>query len=401
MHRVGGMDLGRDEARRIALRAQGFGSKNSSVDILTKRLGLIQIDSVNVLVRSHYLPVFSRRGAYDTAVFDALAYAPAKKALFEYWGHEASLIPLEFFPLLRWRMARAAEGNAGWGSVIRFGRENPAVIARALDEVRNRGPIGAGALSEGGKSQGAWWGWSQGKRAMEYLFWTGQVSTAARGNNFERLYDLTERVIPSGFLNAPAPGADAAQRQLILVAAQAMGVATEKDLRDYFRLSVADTKACIAELCEAKSLKPVRVEGWRHQAYLAKGIKQADEIECAALLSPFDNLIWERDRAERLFGTRIKLEIYTPQHQRMHGYYVLPFLLNGRIAARVDLKSDRKAGALLVHAAHLEPGAEPRGTAGALAGALVKLAGWLKLKDVKAAGRGKFDVLLRTSLRTA
>lgn len=387
------------EARRIALAAQGFLTPPRSLDAMVQMLGLIQIDSVNVLVRSHYLPPFSRIGAYDAAAFDATAFGPGKRTLFEYWGHEASLIPMETFPLIRWRMARAAEGAAGWGGIIRFGRENPAVIARALDEVRARGPIGARELTDSGKSQGSWWGWSQGKRAMEYLFWTGEVTAAARRTGFERAYDLTERVIPARILNMPAPDEAEAQRRLILISAKAMGVATLKDLRDYFRLSLDDAKARISELCEAKALTPVTVEGWRHPAYLANGVKTPGDMSGAALLSPFDNLIWERDRAHRLFGTRIKLEIYTPQGQRTHGYYVLPFLLNGKIAARVDLKSDRKGGVLLAHAAHLEPSAEPGETAAALAAELTKMALWLKLERVKAAGRGKFDVLLRKSLR--
>jgi uncharacterized protein YcaQ len=338
-------------------------------------------------------------GDYDVTELDALAYEPKRRALFEYWGHEASLIPLETFPLLRWRMARAAEGAAGWGGVIRFGRENPAVIARALDEVRSRGAIGASELTEGGKAQGSWWGWSQGKRAMEYLFWTGAVTTATRRTGFERVYDLTERVIPARILNQKTPSWQGAQRRLIMIAANAMGAATQRDLRDYFRLSLEDTKARIAELCEEGALVPATVEGWKQLAYVPKGAKPAPEAHCASLLSPFDNLIWERDRAHRLFGARIKLEIYTPQEKRTHGYYVLPFLLNGKIAARADLKSDRKAGTLLVHAAHLETGADAGETAEALARALGRLARWLKLGAVKAAGRGKFDVVLRKSLR--
>lgn len=314
------MTLSREDARRIALRSQGFGRPSQTLIATVKRLGLVQIDSVNVLIRSHYLPLYSRMGAYDTAAFDALAYDPRRRAFFEYWGHEASLIPLQFYPLLRWRMARAAQGSAGWGGIIRFGQENPAAIARALEDVHARGPIGASELSESGRSQGAWWGWSHGKRAMEYLFWTGQVTTATRRTSFERVYDLTERVIPARILNAPIPDPAEAQRQLIMIAARAMGVATQRDLRDYFRLPLEDTKARLAELCEAKDLTPVSVEGWRQLAYLPKGTRSADEIAGAALLTPFDNLIWERDRAERLFGARIKLEIYTPQHQRTHGY---------------------------------------------------------------------------------
>lgn len=393
------MHLNQDDARRIAVRSQGFQPSQRSILAIAKRLGLIQIDSVNVLVRSHYLPLFSRLGAYDTDAFDALAYNPQRRAFFEYWGHEASLIPLESYPLFRWRMARALEGTAGWGGVIRFGKENPAAIERALGEVRVRGPLGARELSDGGRSQGTWWGWSHGKRALEYLFWTGQITTAARRNTFERVYDLTERVIPAAILNAPPIDVADAQRQLIMIAARAMGVATQRDLRDYFRLSLDDTRSRIAELCEAKVLTPVSVEGWRHPAYVRKGVSSAPDISGGALLSPFDNLIWERDRAQRLFGTRIKLEIYTPQHKRTHGYYVLPFLLDGRIVARVDLKSDRKAGALVVHAAHLESGAAADATALALAAALSSLSTWLKLGAVRLTGRSKFEALLRASLR--
>jgi hypothetical protein len=392
--------LSKDEARRCAVAAQGFGATAKTLAEKVKRVGLIQIDSVNVLVRSHYLPLFSRWGAYDAKDFDALAYGPGRRGLFEYWGHEASLIPLDFFPLLQWRMARARDGTAGWGGVIRFGRENPALIERALAEVRDRGAIGASELTEGGRSEGAWWGWSQGKRAMEYLFWTGQVTTAARRNSFERVYDLTERVIPKRHLNAPEIPEAEAQRHLIMAAASAMGVATERDLRDYFRLGVADTKARVVELCEERALVPVSVEGWRHPAYLARGVKPAAEMQGAALLSPFDNLIWERDRAERLFGARIKLEIYTPQAQRTHGYYVLPLLLDGRIAARADLKSDRKNGVLLVHAAHLETGADAGVAAPALARELSRLSAWLGLGAVSATGKGAFDRLVRKAVRS-
>jgi hypothetical protein len=391
--------LDRDTARRIAVAAQGFGGEAASPLDSVKRLGLVQIDSVNVLVRSHYLPVFSRGGIYDAGELDRLAYAPKARALFEYWGHEASLIPVEHYPLFRWRMGRAAAGEAGWGGVIRFGRENPSIIARALAEVAERGPIAASDLTESGKSQGAWWGWSQGKKAMEYLFWTGQITTATRRKSFERVYDLPERVIPKRIFNAPDIAEPEAQRALIMIASRALGVATLQDLRDYFRLSIADTKARVAELVEAKALEPAAVDGWKQPAFLARGAEPAAETAHAALLSPFDNLIWERNRAERLFGTRIKLEIYTPQAQRTHGYYVLPLLLNGKITARADLKADRKAGVLLVHAAHLEPGADAAGTAAALATEIRRLASWLGLGGVKATGKGKFDTLLRKFLR--
>jgi len=371
-------------ARRIALAAQGFGRRPAEVgrrQILQTidRLGLLQIDSVNVVSRSHYLPLFSRLGAYDRTILERLAWGP-RPALFEYWAHEASLLPLRLRPLLQWRMEDAANGVGLWRGVAKFLREHPEFVDRALDEIRRRGPLSASELELGERGAGGWWGWSPSKRALEGLFWTGQLTTATRRGTFERVYGI-HPVIP------PAPPRDEAQRRLLMIAADALGVATERDLRDYFRMGVAETRVRLAELVEAGDLAPVSVKGWGAPAFIAKGAKAPRKVSACALLSPFDNLIFFRERAERMFGVRIRLEIYTPAAKRTHGYYVLPFLENEAITARVDLKADRKAGELVVQAAHAEPAAGPE-TPQALRAELGRMADWLGLEQVRIAARG-------------
>jgi uncharacterized protein YcaQ len=383
-------------ARRIALAAQGFAEARPDGPIGVRRLrrtidrlGLLQIDSVNVLIRAHYLPLFSRLGPYDTTLLDRLAWGGRKRGLFEYWGHEASLLPLDTQPLLRWRMARAAAGNVGFkGYLMRYGQERRAFIEAVRRQIEDRGPLAAADLTDGGKSAGKWWGWSDGKQAMEWLFIAGQVTTSGRRGAFERVYDLTERVIPADVLALPTPDDRDAQRTLLRKAAQALGVATEYDLRDYFRLRPEDTKARLAELVEAGELLPVEVEGWSHVAYLDPRAHVPRKVEARALLVPFDPLIWERDRAERLFGFRYRIEIYTPLEKRQFGYYVLPFLLGDRLVARVDLKADRANSRLLVHAAHAEHGAKQAEIAGPLRAELRLMADWLDLDAVKVAPAG-------------
>ena len=377
-------------ARRVALAAQGFADARPSGPVgmrqirrLIDRLGLLQIDSVNVLVRAHYLPLFSRLGLYDTAILDRLAWGGRKRTLFEYWGHEASLLPLASQPLMRWRMAQAVAGSSGFKTwMMRYGRERRAFIGAVRREIEDRGPLSAAELSDGGKSAGKWWGWSEGKQALEWLFIAGEVTTAGRRGAFERVYDLTNRVLPADVLALPTPDDAEAQRSLLLIAAQALGVATEYDLRDYFRLRPDDTKVRLAELVEAGALLPVKVEGWSHGAYLDPQAHFARRIEARALLVPFDPLVWERDRAERLFGFRYRIEIYTPVEKRQFGYYVLPFLLGDRLVARVDLKADRAASRLRVHAAHLEAGAKADEVAGPLRAELRLMADWLGLESV-------------------
>jgi len=392
------------EARRVALAAQGFAEPPLDRPVDTRalrarvldRVGLIQIDSVNVLQRAHYLPTFSRLGAYDVGLLDKLShYAPRR--LFEYWGHEASLIPVELHPHLRWRMRRAHDD--AWGGMRRIATERPELVAAVLDDLRARGPLTASQLAHldaPRAPKGPWWDWSDVKRALEFLFWSGEI-TSARRRRFERLYDVPERVIPAAVLAAPTPDDDEAQRTLLKVAARALGVATEPDLRDYFRLPSAESKARIPELVESGDLLPVAVEGWSAPAYLAPGARVPRKVEARALVGPFDSLIWERPRVERVFGFRYRIEIYVPKEQRVHGYYVLPLLLGDELVARVDLKSDRAAGALLVQAAHAEPGAPPE-TAEALAVELRRMAAWLGLDDVVDVGAGDLSPALRAAL---
>ena len=342
-----------------------------------ERLGLLQIDSVNVLDRAHYLPLFARLGPYPREALDKLAwYAPRR--LFEYWGHEASLIPVATQPLLRWRMERAA--HEAWGGMRRIAAERPELLDSLVEELRARGPLPARALEQRTQRKGPWWDWSDTKRALEFLFWSGRI-TSARRRRFERWYDLPEKVLPAEVLAAPTPSVQDAQRELVAIAARALGVATETDLRDYFRLGAKEAAPRIAELVEDGRLVPVRVEDWRPDAFLWHEARVPRHVDARALVGPFDSLVWERPRAERLFGFRYRIEIYVPAPQRVHGYYVLPFLLGDRLVARVDLKSDRQAGRLLVQAVHYEDGAPP-GTAEALQDELELMAGWLGLGGV-------------------
>lgn len=408
-------DLSAEQARRLALAAQGFGRPRPAGRVDARHLrraiddvGLLQLDSVNVFCRSHYMPLFSRLGPYPREALDRLAWhedrsgrtrRAGQRDLIEYWGHEASLLPVELQPLLRWRMARADQ--LAWKSVARVAAEQPELLEFVLNMVRERGPIRAADLSPNGRPRrpGEMWSWSEEKTALEYLFFAGRVS-AARRVNFERHYDLPERVLPRAVLEAPTPTQDEAQRQLILIAAKRLGVATEADLGDYFRLPRAESKARVAELAEDGSLVPVRVESWRHPAYLTTerptGLRRATAAR--ALLTPFDSLIWSRDRAERLFGFHYRIEIYTPAPKRIHGYYVLPFLLGDRLVARVDLKSDRQAGVLRVRAAFAEADADRAHVAAELAEELRLLSAWLDLGGVAVARKGDLAGPLRRAL---
>ena len=347
------------------------------------RLGLLQIDSVNVLTRAHYLPLFSRLGNYDSAHLDTLAWGrKSRRGLFEFWAHEASLLPLGAHPLWRWKMQRMREATGGKGKLLLFARRK----ARFIDEVRrqlsDRGPLAASDLENGTRKKGPWWGWSDAKYAMEWLFFAGEVTTATRRGAFERVYDLTERVLPAEVLALPTPSAEDAQRELLRRSARALGIATEFDLRDYFRLGVADTKARLAELVEAGDLVPATVEGWEYPAYLDPAARWPRKVEARALLAPFDPLIWERDRTERMFDFHYRIEIYTPIAKRKHGYYVLPFLLDDRLVGRVDLKADRASSMLVAHAIHLEPGVSERAVKGPLHAELRLMADWLRLERV-------------------
>jgi uncharacterized protein YcaQ len=373
------------QARRIAIAAQGFTSKVRAPGTrqllgAIRDLGAIQIDSVNVLVRTQYLPLFSRFGPYDRTLFERLAYRAPRKLL-EYWAHEASFVPMERYPLFRWRMSRAAKGKGVWRNVARVGLERKDLVKRVLREFEQNGAMAASEFPEG-KGTEKWWGWNDTKRAVEYLFWSGRLAVVKRLSSFERMYDLAERVIPAETLNAP-PISDAdAQRGLVEIAARALGVATEADLRDYFRLDVEDARKRVQDLIDAGVLRAVRVDGWKQQAYLHSGIRIPRRIAASALLSPFDSLVWNRARTNRVFNFHYRIEIYTPAHKRIHGYYVLPYLLDDELVARVDLKSDRQSKTLRVQAVHYEPAVDTREVRSRLDGDLRELAAWLGLERV-------------------
>jgi uncharacterized protein YcaQ len=392
------------QARRIAIAAQGLSRPRrgpaaaGDLHRMLERLGLVQIDSVNVLARAHYVPAFSRLGPYDRAWLDQAAYGGRRRRLFEYWGHEASLIRVDLQPLLRWRMEEARAGRGIYGSLARFGREKRAYIDGILDEVRRRGPLSGRDLGEEARGKGTWWGWSEAKHALEWLFWGGLLTTAARRDSFDRVYDLPERVLPRRVLDAPTPSPAKARRELLRIAARALGIATLRDLRDYFRLDPGEAAPHIAELVEEGTLRPAVVKGWKQPAFLHRDARIPRAVSARALVSPFDPLVWERDRVERLFGLRYRIEIYTPADKRVHGYYVLPFLLGDRLAARVDLKAERAASRLVVASSHLEPGHERDEVAAALADELAQLATWLGLRDITVLDKGDLAATLRSRL---
>lgn len=408
MPRLTKQDISAAEARRYALTAQGFNGLDRDHPISTAQLrrsiaqlGLLQIDSVNVLVRAHYLPLFSRLGAYDRALLDIETLAKSRR-FFEYWGHAASLLPMDCQPLLRWRMDRALRGEGVWRQLQAFANERRAEADNILHRILAEGPLAASdlspaaALAARGATKGApreMWAWSEVKHAVEWLFWAGLIVATHRRGSFERVYDLPERVLPRAVLAHPTPNTVDAQRALLARSARALGVATAEDLRDYYRIPAADLQLPLQQLVEEGTVIPVKVHGWRQQAYLHKDARAGRKMEGAALLSPFDPLIWHRPRTERLFDFYYRLEIYTPAHKREHGYYVLPFLLDGAIVARVDLKAERQSGTLVIQRAHLEPKA-PAHTIERLIEELRLLASWLGLSSLAVAPVAVIDPLL-------
>ena len=386
-------------ARRIALHAQGFADRRPDDPVTRRhmgrvlaRTGLFQIDSVSAVVRAHYMPMFSRIGSYPRDMIDQAA-SRRPRALFEYWAHEASLLPLALWPLMQWRMARARDGKGIYGRLAEFGRDRAGYIEEIFGEIARNGPRSASDF-ECEKGDGGWWGWSDAKHALEFLFWGGRITTRERRPSFERVYDLPERVIPRPIHDSPPPAPADAHRELLRIASRSLGISTVHDLRDYFRLSPADMKGRIEELIEDGEISHVSVKGWKHPAFLHKSAKAPRTIEARALLAPFDPLVWERARAERLFDFHYRIEIYTPEHKRVHGYYVLPFLLGERIVGRVDLRADRSAKVLRVEGAFTEPCA-PDHTADALRDELRLMADWLGLDTIEIGSRGDLAPRLR------
>jgi uncharacterized protein YcaQ len=403
-------DLSLPEARRLAIASQGFGrrpARPSAAHLrrLADRLGAFQIDSVNVLVRAHYVPAFARLGPYAMGDLDALTYQ--RRELFEFWGHAACLLPISLYPLLRYRMHADATREY-------LRTERGAYTAAVYAEVVERGPLTTAELSAPGQRSGKWWGWGQGKVALEGLYDAGLVAIAGR-RGFERVYDLAERVIPRAALDAPPPPREEAMKRLICLAAAACGVGTYGDLTGYFkvdgwreRLPVERDggrlrpvgRRLVAELVEEGRLLPARVEGWTEPAYLHPEARVPRSVDARAIITPFDSLVWERKRIERLFGMRYTIELYTPPEKRVYGYYVCPFLLGDTLVGRCDLKADRQRGALLVQGAHAEPGQDPRRVAPELAAEVDVMREWLELDRVEVTGRGDVAEELLRSART-
>ena len=400
--------LTKAQARRVAVAAQGFASAPPARAVtrgdlrrLIGRIQVLQLDSVSVAVRAHYAPVFSRLGPYDRDVLDAAAWshsARSPRLLVEYWAHEAAQMAVEDWPLLRWRMREYTGGR--WG--VEVVKENPRLVDDVVSAVAELGPSTAGQIEAHLKSgtkrgKGAWWNRSETKWVAEALFASGVLTTAHR-TGFARHYDLVERVLPADVVAWEIDDAEAV-RELILRAATALGVATEADIRDYFRLRADQSKPAIADLVAAGELEPVQVDEWTAPAYLRTGQAVPRSDRGTALLCPFDPLIFFRPRVERLFGFHYRIEIYTPAAKRQYGYYVWPLLLDGELVARVDLKADRNSGALHVPGAFIEPGRDPVRVAGELADQLATMAGWLGLDRVTVGERGDLAAALKAIFR--
>lgn len=397
--------LSRAQARRIALAAQGFG-RPQPTDVgtrqlrsLVERLGLLQLDSVNVFERSHYLPAFARLGAYDRSQLDKLTF-DRRGGHVEYWAHEAAIIPVDTLPLLRWRMDRLRAKR--YASEGHWAHDNRPMLDWLLAEVADKGPLPASAIEhDANRRTGPWWGWSDVKLGLEYLFEWGDLVSAGR-TRFERTYALPEQVLPQRVLDAHVETADA-QRMLVARAARTLGVASLSDLADYFRMRSDDTLRAVRSLEDEGVLEPITVEGWMRgtrplAAWRHRDATTPRRIETVALLSPFDPVVWHRPRAERLFDFHYRIEIYTPAPKRIYGYYTLPLLIDDRIVGRIDLKSDRQAGILRVQSAWTEPDA-PADTAARLAPLLRQTAAWQGLSDVEVVDRGTLAGAVAAELR--
>jgi len=351
----------------------------------------VQIDSVNVLARAHYMPFFSRLGPYDQDALDRLAWRSGQ--VFEYWGHEASLIPVERYGLFRHRMDG---GRRMWWRRDELLRKHAAKADALIEHIRQNGPVVHGEV-HGGERRAGWWEWSEAKQLLEALFTTGRLAVGNR-RNFARLYDLPERVLPTEVLEDTHPDAKTALRELVRLGAVHHGIGTAADIGDYYRVGMTPAKAAIEELADAGDVQRVTVRGWRDPAYLAAGARLPRRIEAQALLSPFDPVVWFRDRSERLFDFRYRIEIYTPEAKREYGYYVLPFLMGDQIVGRVDLKADRKAKTLLVQASHLEPGQSEAEVAAALADELGQVARWQGLSSILVKPRGNLAAAVEQAI---
>ncbi|NNC93021.1 MAG: winged helix-turn-helix domain-containing protein [Acidimicrobiia bacterium] len=380
------------QARRIALAAQGFSQPRPAgrIDVrhfrrVIRQINLLQLDSVNVAVRAHYMPMFSRLGAYDRAALDDWVNGPE---LFEYLGHVASVMPTDDLPMLRHRM----QDRKAYARTQQVLKDHPEYIEQVLDEVAAHGPLTVSDLSDGGSRTGPWWGHGRGKVALDWLYATGRLTIRGRTRNFVSIYDLPERVFSPELL-AQEMSTDEAYREMLLRAARAHGVGTLADLADYYRISHA--RRHLQQLVDTGQLEEVAVEGWQQPAFLHPGATRPRRIQARALLAPFDPVVWFRDRTERLFGFHYRIEIYVPEQQRRYGYYVYPFLLDDELVARVDLKADRRAGVLRALGSFLEAGQDRERVAPELAVELELMAEWLGLQDVHVSSKGNLSGALR------
>ena len=372
------------EARSLALAAQGFDkprtkTKSTTADAVAviKKLGVIQIDSVNVLVRSQELPLFSRLGDHDR---NAISKATSQGKIFEYWGHEAAHLPVELHPMFRFKMHAARSGKLKHWGLTSFYAENKTFVKRILKHVEINGLTSARELSTRTTKKSSWWDWDEAKTALEYLFLTGELMSCGRGSDFARVYDTPERVLPEKILQMPTLSETDARKDLLVRAMRAQGVATLRDLADYYRQKPAVVKPLVSELVEQGVLREVAVDGWQDKAYVHRSAKLPRKLYATALLSPFDSLVWCRPRNERLFNFHYRIEIYTPKEKRKFGYYVLPFMMNGQMVGRVDLKADRENSKLLVQSVHTERGVKRSAVNDALTTELRLMASWLGLR---------------------
>jgi uncharacterized protein len=414
--------LSLSEARRLAITSQGFDGRPATPSVahlrkLAARLHAFQIDSVNVLVRAHYMPAFARLGPYRMEGLDSLAYG--KRELFEYWGHATCLMPISLYPLVRYRMDKHRELTQEF-----MRSDGGRYMASVYTEVVERGPITAAELSNPGKRSGSWWGWwgsGNGKETLEHLYDAGLVAIAGR-RGFERLYDITERVIPDPARDAKALPREEAMKQLICLGAKAYGIGTLADITGYFnvddwrdrlppgpnwiwvkapqrRRAKAVVKKLVAELIEEKRLMPARVEDWKETAYLHPQARVPRTVDVRGLVTPFDSLVWDRSRMERLFGMKYRIEMYTPPSKRVFGYYVCPFLLGDTLVARCDLKANRSRGCLIVQSVFLEAGQDARRAIPGLIDELDQMRVWLELDCIEVGRRGDLAPLLRRACR--
>ena len=392
--------LTNDAAVRAFLGAQGFIDSRPTGRIdarhfskMIGRLRVLQLDSVNVVTRAHYLPAFARLGSYDRLALDRWIYDGGN--MFEYWFHEQSCAPMSFQPMMRSRMDGFQ--NHGWSRLKELRENEPGYVQSVLEEIRSSGPLTSRQLSDPGEKTGAWWGYGKGKIALDHLFLTGQICVSRRVN-FQRHFDIPERVLPRSVLDSATPTPEGADRSRVLEAAKALGIGTVADLADFFRMRKTETARAVESLVQKGDLDEVSVPGWGQPGYMRPDVVVPRRRRGTALMAPFDTLVWDRARTERMFGFRYRIEIYTPKPKRIYGYYVLPFMVDGALVGRVDVKADRQSGVLRVPGAFAEDGVDTSHVGKALAGELATMAEWLELGDVQVQRHGSLAEATRKAL---